>query len=105
MYTVNCIPDTGASGEDNFGYKTLLHCSDKIIAGLSSEPKTVSDTLHGKGLISTELLREISELQATKTDNARKLYLSILETVQHHPNRYSNFISILSSNTLLYVTF
>ena len=48
MYTVNCIPDTGASGEDNFGYKTLLHCSDKIIAGLSSEPKTVSDTLHGK---------------------------------------------------------
>ena len=90
------------SSKDNYGHESLVDCSEKIIAGLSSEAKTVSDILHGKGFISTELLREITELPATKTDNARKLYLSILDTVQHHPHRYSEFISILRSNTLLY---
>lgn len=77
-------------------------CSEKIVAGLSSEPETVSDTLHGIGFISTELLREVAEVPATKMTNARKLYISILETVKHHSHRYFDFISILRSNTRLY---
>ena len=103
FYLYYCIPDVGPSDlKDNYGYQTLVYCSEKIIAGLSSEPKSVGDSLHGEGLVSTEVLREISELPATKTDNARKLYLSILRTVQHYPNRFSDFIPILSGNVLLY---
>ena len=97
-----CLSHTGASGEYNCGPLTIVDCSEKIIAGLSSEPKAIAVTLHGKEFISTETLREVTKLPATKTDNARKLYLSILETVQRHPHRYSEFISILRSNTLLY---
>ena len=97
-----CVGASVESSKDNYGHQILVDCSEKIVAGLSSEPKAMAVTLHGKGFISTELLREITELPATKTDNARKLYLSILETVQRHPHRYSEFISILRSNTLLY---
>ena len=97
-----CLSHTGASGEYNHGHQTIVDCSEKIVAGLSKEPKSVSVVLHGKGFISTETLREIVELRATKADHARKLYLSILETVQHHPDRYNDFIAILRSNTLLY---
>ena len=96
------LSHTGASGEYNCGHQTLVDCSEKITAGLSKEPKSMAVVLHGKEFISTETLREVTELPVTKTDNARKLYLSILETVQHHPHRYSEFISILRSNTLLY---
>ena len=96
------LSHTGASGEYNCGHQTIVDCSEKIIAGLSEEPKSMALVLHGKGFISTETLREVTELPTTKTDNATKLYLSILETVQHHPHRYSEFISILRGNTLLY---
>ena len=91
-----CLSHTGASGP-----LTIVDCSEKIIAGLSSEPKAIAVTLHGKGFISIEVLGKIIEQPAT-TDHATILYLSILETVQHHPHRYSEFISILRSNTLLY---
>ena len=96
-----CLSHTGASSEYNCGPLTIFDCSEKIIAGLSSEPKAMAVTLHGKGFISIEVLGKIIERPAT-TDRATILYLSILETVQHHPHRYSEFISILRSNTLLY---
>ena len=90
------------SSKDNYGHQTLVDCSEKIIAGLSGEPKAIAVALHGRGFISTELLGEITELSVTKMDNASKLYVAILRSVQHHPHRYSEFISILRSNTLLY---
>ena len=90
------------SSKDNYGHESLVDCSEKIIAGLSSEAKAMAVALHGRGFISTELLGEITELPATKMDNASKLYVAILRSVQHHPHRYSEFISILRSNTLLY---
>ena len=90
------------SSKDNYGHQILVDCSEKITAGLSEEPKSMAVVLHGKGFISTETLREVTELPVTRTDHATKLYFSILETVQHHPHRYSEFISILRSNTLLY---
>ena len=93
--TFYCVPNAGE-------HQTLVNCTEKIIAGLSSEPKTVGDSLHGKGLISTEVLREITEVQATKTDNARILYFSISEAVRHYPSKYFDFISVLRCNTLLY---
>ena len=96
------MSDTGASGEYNYGQQTVVDCSEKIITGLSEEPKSMAVNLHGKGFISTETLREVTELPATKTHHATKLYLSILGTVQHHPHRYSDFISVLRDNVLLY---
>ena len=97
-----CVGASVGSSKDNYGHQILVDCSEKIIAGLSSEPKAMAIALHGKGFISTELLGEITELPATKMDNAGKLYIAILRTVHHHPHRYSEFISILRSNTLLY---
>ena len=97
-----CLSHTGAIGEYNHGHQTIVDCSEKIVAGLSKEPKSVAVALHGRGFISTETLSEVTELPATKADHARKLYLSILGTMRHHPHRYSEFISILCSNKLLY---
>ena len=97
-----CFSDIDASDENNYGQQTIVHCSEKIVAGLSREPRSLAVVLHGKGFISTETLREVTELSKTNTHHATKLYLSILGTVQHHPHRYSDFISILHDNTLLY---
>ena len=94
--SVGCISDAGVS------YETLVDCSEEIIAGLSSEPKAMAVTLHKEGLISTDLLGEITELSETNKHNARKLYFAFSRCVQHHQHRYFDFISILRSNTLLY---
>ena len=96
------LSDTDASGEYNYGHQTLVNCGEKIVAGLSEEPTSMAVILHGKGFISTETMREVTEIPATKTHHATKLYFSILGTVQHHPHRYSDFISILCTDTLLY---
>ena len=96
------LSDIDASDEYNYGQQTIVHCSEKIVAGLSKDLLPVAVNFHGKGFISTEKLREFTDVPATKTRHATTLYLSILETVQHYPHRYSDFISILHKNTLLY---
>ena len=86
----------------NHGYTVLIKLCDKVISGLSREPQALAHTLLGKGLLSQEKVEEIVQIPATDTQNARKIYDVVLECVQHFPHRYTDFISVLGENPLLY---
>ena len=86
----------------NHGYTVLIKLCDKIISGLSREPKALAHTLFGKGLLSQEKVEEIVQISATDTQNSRKIYDVVLGCVQHFPHRYTEFISVLEEKALLY---
>ena len=86
----------------NHGYTVLIKLCDKVISGLSREPKALAHTLLGKGLLSQEKVDEINQIPATDKQNARKIYDVMLECVQHFPHRYTDFIFALKENALLY---
>ena len=70
--------------------------------GLSRDPKTAATLLHSKGFVSDRLLEEITDLNVTKSDNGQKLYTAVLDVVKCFPHRYTDFISMLEENSLLY---
>ena len=86
----------------NHGYTVLIKLCDKVISGLSREPKALAHTLLGRGLLSQEKVEEIVQIPATDTQNAHKIYNVVLECVQHFPHRYTDFTSVLGENILLY---
>lgn len=86
-----------------FAYSTLVACSKAIIASLSMEPPAIAISLHQKGFISDDIRDEIIEVQTTtRSEKARKLFTAVLKVIEHHPNRYVDFVSILKENQLLY---
>ena len=94
---------TGQQPESsNHGYTVLIRLCDKVISGLSREPKALAHTLLGKGLLSQEKVEEIVQIPATNTENAHKIYDMVLGCVQHFPQRYTDFISVLKEKSLLY---
>ena len=99
-----CI-DTGPipqGSEFRYAYETLVECSDTIVAGLSKDPKALVISLHRMGFVSDDTVEEIVDLPVTRTNNARKLYSAILNCVKHHPHKYTDFITILQENDVLY---
>lgn len=84
------------------GHSVLVDCHVKVVQGLSREPKALADNLHSKGFLSDEKFEEMVQLPATSTDNARKLYTSIIGVVEHYPQSYREFILVLQENPLLY---
>ena len=97
------IPATDQQPEgSNHGYTVLITLCDKLISGLSREPKALAYTLLGKGFLPQEKVEEIVQIPATDTQNARKIYDVVLGCVQHFPNRYIDFLSVLKGKGLLY---
>ena len=90
------------SKDTNHGYLVVINLCDKIIGGLSKEPKALAYTLLGKGFLSHENVEEIVQIQATDTQNARKIYDVVLGVVQHFPHRYNDFISVLEEKVVVY---
>ena len=86
----------------NHGYTVLITLCDKLISGLSREPKALAYTLLGKGLFSREKVEEIVQIPATDTQNARKIYDVVLGCVQHFPHRYNDFLAVLEEKALIY---
>ena len=80
----------------------LIRLCDKVISGLSREPKALAHTLLGRGLLSQEKVEEIVQIPATDTESARKIYNVVLGCVQYFPHRYTDFISVLEEKSLLY---
>ena len=88
--------------EFRYAYRTLVECCEAIIAGLSKDPKALVISLLRTGFVSDDTVEEIVNLPVTRTNNARKLYSMILNCVKHHPRMYTDFISILQGNDVLY---
>ena len=98
MYTLtDQLPEVS-----NHGYTVLITLCDKLICGLSREPKALAYTLFGKGLLSQEKLEEIVQIPSTDTQNARKIYDIVLWCVKHFPHRYNDFLFVLKEKALLY---
>ena len=88
--------------EFKYAYGTLVECSETIIAGLSKDPKALVISLRRTGFVSDDTVEEIVDLPVTSTNHARKLYSTILNCVKHHPHKYTDFITILQENDVLY---
>ena len=95
------IKISGAAADYKFAHQTLRDCGEKIVHGLSMDPKAMATSLHAKGFITDNILEEINTLSQTKTDKARCLYSAILKFVKEYPQRYSDFIQILQKYKLL----
>ena len=68
----------------------------EVMQGLSRDPKTAAIILFSKGFISSCMLEEIIELNATRSDNGQKLYRVVLDVVRCFPGRYTDFIPVLA---------
>ena len=80
----------------------MVKHSTAVFNALSKEPKTIATVLFSKGFISQDTLEEVTTLDVTPRDNARKLQLAVLGVVENTPHRYDDFISMLKENTPLY---
>ena len=81
----------------------MVECSEKIIHGLSGEPKTMATSLLAKGFIADGTLDDTFQLvHETKKDKGRRLYTAVLGVVRNFPQRYRDFISLLEQNRFLY---
>ncbi len=71
----------------------MVSCAEKIIEGLSRDPKRIASLL-AKRLISDAVVRETIELNETKVDKAKRLYTTVLNVVKHCPEKYNHFVWI-----------
>ena len=81
----------------------MVACGDKIVEGLSREPKELALSLHTKGIIADDTLQETNELNETKRGKARRLYTAVLDVVKTYPRRFEDFVAVLQTNQLLHI--
>ncbi len=70
----------------------MVSCAEKIVEGLSRDPRGLATSLSARGLISDTIMREIIEI---KVDKSKRLYTTVLNVVKHYPEKYDNFLAIL----------
>ena len=99
LYTLT--GDNTESPTPNYGYQVLVKCAPQVIQGLSRQPAAAATLLLSRGLVSKDLVEEIVDLPQTKSQNGRKLYMTVLDVVKSFPNRYSDFISVLEEDKSL----
>ncbi len=80
----------------------MVSCSERIVHGLSQDPRAMATALLAKGFISDETFAEINEVSSTKKCKGESLYQNILEIVKEYPHRYKYFKDLLRQNEVLY---
>ncbi len=80
----------------------MVSCAEKIVEGLSRDPKAIATSLLSRGLISDTVLRETIELNETKVDKARRLHTTVLDVVKLYPERYDDFLAIFREHGGMY---
>ena len=90
------------SADYQFAYDVMVACGDKIVEGLSRDPKELALSLHTKGIIGDDVLQKTNELNEIDRDKARRLYTTALEVVKTYPHRFEDFVSVLQKNRLLH---
>ncbi len=86
----------------NHGYNTLVECCGKVCEGLSIDLLNIAQSLVGKGFIPANFMEEVRTLAGTNLEKGTKLYEALLKVVEHNPNRYSDFMSVLEENKALH---
>ena len=77
----------------------MVSCAEKIVEGLSRDPRGLATSLSARGLISDTIMREIIEI---KVDKAKRLYTTVLNVVKHYPEKYDDFLAILREHGEVY---
>ncbi len=85
-----------------YAHQTMVYCSEKIVHGLSQDPRAMATALLAKGFISDETFAEINEVSRTDKRRGEHLYQTILGVVKQYPHRYKEFKDILQQNEVLY---
>ncbi len=85
----------------DIGYKVMLSCGEKIVEGLSRNPKAIALMLLAKELILIDVYQKIIELNETNTDRARRLHLKVLKVVEQSPEKYDFFVEVFQQQNQL----
>ena len=80
----------------------MVACGDKIVEGLSRDPKELALSLHTKGIVGDDTLHKTNELNEIVRDKARRLYTAALEVVKIYPRRFKDFVAVFLNNCLLH---
>ena len=80
----------------------MVSCAEKIVEGLSRDPRGLATSLLSRGLISDNFLSETIELNETKVAKARRLFTAVLNVVKHYPERCDDFVAILREHGGMY---
>ncbi len=80
----------------------MVSCAEKIVGGLSRDPRGLANSLSARGLISDTIMMQTLILNETRVDKARRLYTTVLEAVKLHPGRYDHFVAILREHGGVY---
>ena len=75
----------------------MVSCADRIIEGLSRDPKGIATSL--SSIISSVAVMETMEINMDKT---RRLYITLLEIVKHYPEKYKDFVAIFRGHGGMY---
>ncbi len=79
----------------DIGYERMVSCAEKIVEGLSRDPRGLATSLSARGLISDTIMMQTLILNETRVDKARRLYTTVFDAVKLHPERYDHFLAIL----------
>ena len=80
----------------------MVACGNKIVEGLSRDPKELALSLHMKGIVGDDTLQKTNELNEIIRDKARRLYTAALEVVKIYPSRFEDFVAVFLNNYLLH---
>ena len=80
----------------------MVFCAEKIVEGLSRDPRGLATLLLSRGLISDAVVRETIELNETKVNKAKRLFTAVLNVVKHYPERYDNFLAVFRGHGEVY---
>jgi len=80
-------------------YNTLLQCYEKITEHLAAS-ESLAAALVGKGLITFQVLNELSSLK-TPQEKADKTAQTVILSVKATPALFNDFIAVLQNKNLL----
>ncbi|XP_064383526.1 uncharacterized protein LOC135332127 isoform X3 [Halichondria panicea] len=89
-------------GPGNIGYERMVSCAEKIVEGLSRDPRGLATPLSARGLISDTIMMQTLILNETRVYKARRLFTTVLEAVKLNPWRYNDFLAILREHGEVY---
>ena len=80
----------------------MVSCAEKIVEGLSRDPRGLATPLSARGLISDTIMMQTLILNETRVYKARRLFTTVLEAFKLNPWRYNDFLAILREHGEVY---
>ena len=93
----NINSGSSSASEAQDPYKVMVHCHDKLVTALSSDPQSVANTLVAKGFIPPNI-SEIMHLNIIPQEKATILVEAIRGQIKIAPRRFHEFVNILKDD-------